>query len=330
MPNKQRPRFGSMGVWPRKRASRQTPRLRSQPELDEAIPAGFAAYKVGMTHVLAKGFNKQQDNSNVRSQVPVTVLEAPPMRIASVRGYVKDDESLRAHTEIPFPTTTPYQRHAPTVSDDNAVDEETIEELDLASFEEIRVQVYTQPENIDLKHKPSVFELTLGGDADEQQEFLTNHINQPFSIDDIFAEGDYTNVTGITKGKGLQGPVKRFGIGLKGHKSQKGRRRPGSLGPWNATQHIMPRVPKSGQTGYHQRTQHNNLIMQIDDDADTINVPGGYKHYGDVTSTYILIKGSVPGPAKRLITLTHPQTPKQEPGYSPDQITYTSTTSHQG
>jgi large subunit ribosomal protein L3 len=283
-----------------------------------------------MTHVLAKGFNKQQDNTNVRSQVPVTILEAPPMRIAAIRGYITDDESLRVHTELPLPTTSAYKRHAPAVSDDNAADEDTVDDLDAEQFEEIRLQVYTQPNKTKLKQTPSVFELTLGGSPDEQLEFIKDHINQPFSLTDVFNEGDYADITGITKGKGLQGPVKRFGIGLKGHKSQKGRRRPGSLGPWIATQHIMPRVPKSGQDGYHQRTQHNNLIMRISDDTNEINVPGGYKHYGDVNSTYLFVKGSVPGPAKRLITLTHPETPKQKPGYSADQITYTSTTSHQG
>lgn len=330
MPKKQRPRFGSMGVWPRKRASRQTPRIRSQPDLDEAKPVGFAAYKVGMTHVLATGFNKQQDNKNVRSQVPVTILEVPDMRIATVRGYVEDDESLRVHTEIPLPVTTTYRRHAPSVSDDNAADEDDIDDLLDESFEEIRLQVYTQPDQIDLKKTPSVFELTLGGSTTEQIEFVKDHIDQPFSFTDVFSEGDYADITAVTKGKGLQGPVKRFGIGLKGHKAQKGRRRPGSLGPWNATQHIMPRVPKSGQTGYHQRTQYNNLIMKVSDDADEINVPGGYKQYGDVNTSYILIKGSVPGPATRQVTLTHPRRPDNDPGYSSDQIKYISTSSHQG
>lgn len=319
-----------MGVWPRKRASRETPRLRSQPDLDEAIPAGFAAYKVGMTHVLAKGFNNQQDNTNVRSQVPVTILEAPPMRIAAVRGYIEDDESLRPINELALPTTTQYQRHAPSVSDDNAADQDDLDDLDTDQLHELRVQVYTQPDNIDLKKTPAVFELSLGGSTDDQIQFIKEHIDQPFTVQDIFNEGDKADVTAVTKGKGLQGPVKRFGIGLKGHKSQKGRRRPGSLGPWIATQHIMPRVPKSGQTGYHQRTQHNNLIMHVNDEPDDINVPGGYKHYGDLKSSYILIKGSVPGPSKRLITLTHQPGRSTDPSYSSDQITYTSTTSHQG
>lgn len=330
MPNKRRPRFGSMGVWPRKRASRQTPRLRSQPELDEAIPAGFSGYKVGMTHVLATGFNKQKDNTRVRSQVPVTILETPPMRIARVRAYIKDDGQLRPYKELALPTTSQYRRHAPSVSDENAAGTEAIDDLDIESYHSLRVQVYTQPHKIGLKDKPSVFELQIGGEPSDQASFIKEHIDQPFTVEDVFSEGDRVNITGITKGQGLQGPVKRFGIGLKDHKSGSNRRQPGSLGPWNATQHIMPRVPKAGQDGYHQRTQRNNLILKIDNDADTINVPGGFKHYGNVESTYILLKGSVPGPSSRLLTITHQDGRSEQPGYSSDQIKYVSTESHQG
>lgn len=319
-----------MGVWPRKRASRQTPRLRSQPDLDKAIPAGFAAYKVGMTHVLATGFNKQQDNTRVRSQVPVTILETPPMRIATVRAYVEDDGNLRPIKELALPTTSQYSRHAPSVSDENAATADDIDNLDVDDVHSLRVQVYTQPHKIGLKDKPSVFELILGGTTDNQKAFVKDHIDQPFSVNDVFDEGDRVNITGITQGKGLQGPVKRFGIGLKDHKSGSNRRQPGSLGPWNATQHIMPRVPKAGQTGYHQRTQRNNLILKISDDTEAINVPGGYKHYGDINATYMLMKGSVPGPSSRLLTLTHQDGRRQEPGYSSDQIKHISTESHQG
>ena len=47
----------------------------------------------------------------------------------------------------------------------------------------------------------------------------------------VVKEGDYIDLRAITKGKGYQGPVKRFGIGLKSHKSEKGRRAPW---PWSS------------------------------------------------------------------------------------------------
>lgn len=329
MPKKQRPRFGSMGVRPRKRATRQTARIRTQPSRDEAGPVGIAAYKVGMTHVLAKGFNKQPKNKNVRSQIPVTVLECPPLRIASLRTYVYDDEHLVADKQFTFKTNTELRRHTPQPKD-NVATAEDLEDIDPSSVEDIRVQVYTQPSKAELKKKPELFELGLGGSNEDKLSFVKEHIDQPIPISKVFSEGDYADITAITKGKGNQGPVKRFGIGLKGHKSQKGRRRPGSLGPWVRHQHIMHRVPQAGQDGYHQRTQFNNLIMKIGDEPQNINVEGGFKHYGEVKNEYILIKGSVPGPAKRLITLTHPTRPTKKTGYDSSQITYISTTSKQG
>ena len=46
------PRHGSMQFWPRKRARRMYPRVRSWADCKDAKPLGFAGYKVGMTHVI--------------------------------------------------------------------------------------------------------------------------------------------------------------------------------------------------------------------------------------------------------------------------------------
>jgi len=68
----------------------------------------------------------------------------------------------------------------------------------------------------------------------------------------------------------------------------------------------MYRVAFAGQMGYHQRTQYNNYILEISDDANRVNPNGGFLRYGNVRSTYVLIKGSVPGASKRLIQMTVP------------------------
>ena len=57
------------------------------------------------------------------------------------------------------------------------------------------------------------------------------------------------------------GPVKRFGISLKFHKSEKGVRRPGSLAPWHPAR-VTFRTPNMGQTGFFTRVSYNNLIME--------------------------------------------------------------------
>ena len=119
------------------------------------------------------------------------------------------------------------------------------------------------------------------------------------------------DVRGLTKGKGLQGPVKRFGITLKSHKSEKGQRRPGSLGPWHPAR-VTYRTPMAGQLGMFTRVIYNNKIIDIGSVEKNPNLKN-IKNFGDVTSDYILVRGSVPGPAKRqlLITPSFRETKKQ-------------------
>ena len=323
---KGRPRFGTMGV-KRRRAHTQTPRIRTYPDLKEAKLSAFTAYKVGMTHVLAKGFAKRQKSKNVQSQIPVTVLECPPVRIGGARLYTENDGSLQIKKQLNFkPSKHLTRKH--NISKEHHTKED-LEDLELDNVVQIRAQIYTQPHKIGLKKKPEVFEVSIGGTPQDAVAFLTENIEKDIPITDVFQEGDNADILGITKGRGTQGPVKRFGIGLKGHKSEKGRRRPGSLGPWIAQQHVMPRVPQAGQTGYHQRTQMNNLIMKVSDNPEEINVEGGYKHYGNVKTSYILVKGSVPGPQKRLVTLLHTDKEAKK-GYNSNSITHISTKSNQG
>ena len=57
-------------------------------------------------------------------------------------------------------------------------------------------------------------------------------LEKDIKVNDVFNDNEMVDVHAITKGKGTQGPVKRFGIKLKQHKSEKGTRRVGSLGDW--------------------------------------------------------------------------------------------------
>jgi len=82
-----KPRSGSMQFWPRKRAKKETPRVRSWAKSDEPSILGFAGYKAGMTHIL---FTDNRPNSKTKGEevsFPVTVIECPPIKIASIRLY---------------------------------------------------------------------------------------------------------------------------------------------------------------------------------------------------------------------------------------------------
>ncbi len=89
MVKKNRSRSGSLGFKPKVRAQRIYPEVSTWEETDELRPLGFAGYKAGMTRVLmvddTEGATRGQEVAE-----PVTVLEAPPLRVYGARFYTED------------------------------------------------------------------------------------------------------------------------------------------------------------------------------------------------------------------------------------------------
>ncbi len=324
MANIRNPRHGSMQYWPRKKARRIYARVRAYPQLKDAKLMGFAGYKVGMTHVMAYDSNP---NSMVKGEeifMPATIIECPPLKAASLRFYKKAikgpcliaevlaqnlDKELGRKIVLPKSVT-------------KKVD-------DIKDFDEVRVGVYTQPKLTGFgKKKPELFEVPVGGNKEQQLRYATELLGKEIRVNDIVAEGMYVDVHAVTKGKGLQGPVKRFGVAIRHHKSEKTKRGPGSLGAWCAQGHIMYRVAKAGQMGFHQRTEFNKQILKIDDSPNNINVSGGFVRYGLVNNPYLLLRGSVPGSKKRLIRFNVAMRPRFK--HEAPKIGYVSLASQQG
>jgi large subunit ribosomal protein L3 len=103
---------------------------------------------------------------------------------------------------------------------------------------------------------------------------------------DIFAAGDVVDVTGISKGKGFQGSIKRHGQsrGPMAHGSRY-HRRPGSMGPV-APNRVFKGKALPGRMGGEQVTVQNLEIVKV-----------------DVERNLLLIKGNVPGPKKALLKI---------------------------
>ena len=118
---------------------------------------------------------------------------------------------------------------------------------------------------------------------------------------DVFKPGEFVDIIAITTGKGWQGVVKRFGVAQQRRKATGKRRHAGTLGAWHPG-YVHYTVPMAGQMGYHKRTEGNKRIMKLGAAAE-INPKGGFQHYGVLKNDYILIKGSVAGPCKRLIRM---------------------------
>ncbi|MCF7871807.1 50S ribosomal protein L3 [Candidatus Woesearchaeota archaeon] len=327
----QKPRSGSMGVWPRVRSKRQYARVRSVPILKETKLLAFPAYKAGMTHVMAEGSDKNKRTSKTVSQVPVTILECPPIKIASIRLYGKnDDEELVVVNQLNFKSEKELNRKTNVPKKTFATTEE-LDNIDTENLVDVSIQIYTQPKIAKLKKTPEIFEVNLSGSIKEKIAWIKDHVDKPVSIQDVFKEGQFVDSHSITTGKGYQGPVKRFGIGLKSHKSEKGVRSVGSLGGWSGQAHVMYRVPHAGQMGYHQRTQFNNFILKISDKPEEVNPQGGIVNYGLLNTSYVLVQGSIPGPKKRLITLTEPiRLNNKKPEFNVQGIKKISTASIQG
>ena len=308
MPNKRRPRRGSKAYSPRKRAKKETPRLDAWPEISDGPKVqGFAGYKAGMTHALIVDYRPKSTTTGQEVQVPVTVLEVPPMRVAAVRFYVNSTYGLQTLGEVWAKNIDSLlSRRLPIPKNyDPGKAWRKIEGKDL---EDVRILAYTQPKLVKgvPKKVPDLMELRIGGGTIEERiEYSKELLGKQLTFNDFAKEGDMIDVSAVTKGKGFQGAVKRWGVKLLSHKNSKHRRLYGNLGP-KRPGYVRPTVPMAGQVGYHQRTEFNKRVLRFGENGDDVTPKGGFVRYGQVVNPYVLIHGSVPGPSKRLIRLRDP------------------------
>lgn len=315
MPTIRSPRKGSLQYWPRKRARRQYARVRNWTTTPDAKPLGFGGYKVGMTHLL---INDNKEHSLTKGQnisCPITVIECPPIKVASLRFYKNTISGSQTVSDV-FADNL-----------DKEVERKILKRKkgrkleDVKDYDDIMLLVYTQPRLTNIgKKKPEVFEIPIGGNLETKLEYAKNILGREIKINDVLIEGRQIDVHSISKGKGLQGPVRRFGIGLKSHKSEKKRRTPGNLGPWTGAK--MWRVAQAGKTGYYQRTEHNKWLLKIGEEGKEITPKGGFPHYGIVKNQYILVKGSVSGTQKRLVIFSNAIRENKKIPKTTPEITY--------
>jgi len=337
MPDKNRPRKGSLGFGPRTRAASETPRFNSWPE-DDGQPGlqGFAGYKAGMTHVVLINDEPDSPREGMEETVPVTVVETPPMRAVALRAYEDTPYGLRPVTEVwadEFHDELDRALDLPE-SQDGATEVQIRELVESGDLGDVRLITHTVPDAIDSvpKKKPDVMESRIGGGSVEDRvDFGLELVEDggEHAMTDIFRAGEYADVAAVTKGKGTQGPVKRWGVQKrKGKHARQGwRRRIGNLGPWNPSR-VRSTVPQQGQTGYHQRTELNKRLLDIAE-GDEASVDGGFVNYGEVDGDYTLVKGSVPGPDKRVVRFRPAVRPNDQPRLDPE-VRYVSTQSNQG
>jgi len=154
------------------------------------------------------------------------------------------------------------------------------------------VQVGFEDKRVKLSNKPEQGHVAKANTAPKRfiREFRNVNVEeyevgQEVKVE-IFAEGDVIDVTGVTKGKGFQGVIKRHGQsrGPMAHGSRY-HRRPGSMGPV-APNRVFKQKKLPGQMGGTVVTIQNLEIVKVDAERNLL-----------------LVKGNVPGSKKALVTV---------------------------
>lgn len=154
------------------------------------------------------------------------------------------------------------------------------------------IQIATETIREKLSNKPAIGHTKKAGT--EPKRFLREirgvnvedyTLGQVINVD-IFEEGEMVDVSGISKGKGFQGVIKRHNQsrGPMGHGSQY-HRGVGSLGTM-LPMHVLKGKKMPGQMGNVARTVQNLEIISV-----------------DTENSVILVKGNVPGPKKSLVMI---------------------------
>jgi large subunit ribosomal protein L3 len=296
MPTRKSPRKGSLQFWPRKRAFKFLPSVNWNAINSGKNIKGFIAYKAAMASAIVKDNTSNSMTKGKKIAVPVTIIECPPMNILSIRFY----KNTKVMKEVLVEKIEKEMKKRIKLPKKQSI---KIENITLENYDDIRIICYSQVKKTGIKKTPDISEIGLNGSLEEKFNFVKENMNKEIFVSQVFENGGLADIRGLTKGKGLVGPVKRFGITLKSHKSEKGVRRPGSLGPWHPAR-VTFKAPQAGQLGMFTRAVYNNKILEISkpEQREIKNL----KNFGDIKTDYLIVRGSVQGPSKRQLILTTP------------------------
>ena len=311
------PRRGSKSYYPRVRAAKETPSLKGYGT--ENKPLNFLCYKVGMTQAMGKNVHKASPSFNQDVVVATTVVECPPMKVFAVRAYVKAEIGFNVLSDVIAENhDTKLERKINNFKHKTSKKErkENTDAYTIADFEKelndieyFTLLVNTQPS---FKKTPEISEVYIGGTKEQQLNYCKEKLGKEITINDVFNEGEFLDVRAVTRGKGFQGPVKRFHVRSLRPKNKR-ERVVGSIGPWHPHT-VMWTVARAGQMGYQNRTESNKKLIKISSDPSEVNSKAGFQNFGMVQGTYALIFGSLPGPAKRCVALRKCLRPAQQVG----------------
>lgn len=272
-------------------------------ESDDPRMLVHCGFKAGCLQIVSIDDRLKTPNAGKQLVSLGTVVVTPPAIVVGMRGYVKDNNGYHAHFDL-YAESLPKKitkRITLSTGEDAARKAQN-----LSNIKKICAVLAVVPKDVGLEQKmPYIFEAPIGGGSIESQvAYVKDLLGKEIRVSDIFKTGSAVDVAAITKGKGWQGVIKRYGAKRKQHKSRKSVRELGSLGPISP-QYVMYTVPRAGQMGFHQRVEYNKRIMVMDttEDGRGVSPKGGFKHFGNVRGDYVILKGSIPGTYRRFVKL---------------------------
>merc|ERR1711990_886073 len=302
----------------------------------------FMGYKAGMTHIVRE-VDRPGSKVNKKEVVEaVTIIETPPMIAIGVVGYIETPRGMRALKTVwaehigeeakrrYYKNWSQSKKKAFTKSCTKWADDLGKKEIEkeLAQMKKyctvVRLIVHTQMKILRRRQKKAhIMEIQLnGGSVADKVDFARNHFEKELPVTTVFAQDEMMDIIGVTKGHGFKGVTSRWHTKKLPRKTHKGLRKAACIGAWHPSR-VAFSVARSGQKGYHHRTEinkkvyrvgagyhqvdgkmvTNNGATEVDVTDKSINPVGGFVHYGQVKSDFVMIKGGVMGPKKRAITL---------------------------
>jgi len=302
----------------------------------------FIGYKAGMTHIVRE-VDKPGSKTNKKEVVEaVTILETPPMVIVGVVGYIETPKGLRVFKTVFAEHLSEdcrrrfyknwykskkkaFTKYAKKWQD--PVGKREIEK-DFEKMKKycsvIRVIAHTQMKLMRRRQKKAhIMEIQLnGGNVAQKIEWARKQFEKTVPIESVFTQDEMIDCIGVTKGKGFKGVTSRWHTKKLPRKTHKGLRKVACIGAWHPSR-VQFTVARAGQKGYHHRTEINKKIYRVGkgihtkdgktvknnasteyDTTDKAITPmGGFPHYGEVNQDFLMLKGCVVGPKKRVITL---------------------------
>merc|ERR1712183_1254454 len=302
----------------------------------------FMGYKAGMTHIVRE-VDRPGSKVNKKEVVEaVTIIETPPLVAVGVVGYIETPRGLRAlktvwaeHIGLEakrrfYKNWSNSKKKAFTKSCTKWADDLGKKEIekDLAQMKKycttIRVIVHTQTKILRRRQKKAhIMEVQLnGGSIADKVDFARNNFEKEVPVGAVFAQDEMIDIIGVTKGHGFKGVTSRWHTKKLPRKTHKGLRKVACIGAWHPAR-VMYSVARSGQKGYHHRTEitkkvyrigaaihkeggkliKNNGATETDITDKSINPMGGFPHYGEVKNDFVMLNGRCIGPKKRVLTL---------------------------